>query len=100
MWDAIVEFARAYPLAVVLLAAVVVLSAKVAYNWLRRQDLGGSSDWQVRCPRCGRTRDAREAGVVRVFAVSRGKRILARCSQCGSLRWAIVERKPREPIAT
>lgn len=94
MWDAVWEFARAYPLTIALVAAALIMAAKVGYSWLRRQDIGGSGDWQVRCPKCGQTRDAREAGVVRVFAASRGKRILARCSQCGRLRWAVVERKP------
>jgi hypothetical protein len=52
-----------------------------------------SSDWQLRCPGCGRTRRLEELGGLRIGA-SRGKRTLARCSHCRRLRWVVVEPVP------
>jgi hypothetical protein len=58
---------------------------------------GFAPGWQIRCPSCGRTADASEAGIVRVGAASVGKRILGRCTQCKRLRWLALERKS-QPI--
>lgn len=56
---------------------------------------GYAPDWQIRCPKCGKARDAGEAGFVRVKASSIGKRVLGRCSGCRRLRMLVVERKPK-----
>ena len=50
--------------------------------------------WQVRCPKCGRTKPMGEIGAIRLGAASRGKRILAWCIQCRRFRFAVVERVP------
>ncbi len=47
--------------------------------------------WQIRCPKCGCSKPLEEVGGFRRGAASRGKRTLARCSECKKLRWAIVE---------
>jgi hypothetical protein len=55
---------------------------------------GFAPGWQLRCPRCGRTGDASQAGIIRIGAASVGKRILGRCSECKRLRWLALEPKP------
>ena len=56
---------------------------------------GLAPGWQLRCTRCGRTRDASEAGLVRLGAASVGKYTLGYCSGCGErLRLIAIERKP------
>ncbi len=49
-------------------------------------------EWIIRCPDCGRWKDARAAGIVRIHARSVGKRVLGMCSDCGRMRWLRVER--------
>jgi hypothetical protein len=53
-----------------------------------------TSDWQLRCPKCGRTRLLSEVGGFRL-AASVGKRVFGWCSQCGWFRWAILEVVPK-----
>lgn len=55
---------------------------------------GYAPGWQVRCKLCGRTRDAGEAGLVRIKAASIGKRTIGWCSNCRRLRILLIERKP------
>jgi hypothetical protein len=49
--------------------------------------------WQIRCKKCGTTRDAGAAGLIRTGAASIGKRTLGWCSKCGRLRMLVVERR-------
>ena len=54
---------------------------------------GYAPGWRVRCRTCGATRPAGEAGIWRIGGF--GKEItLGSCSQCGRLRWLVVERDP------
>jgi hypothetical protein len=53
-----------------------------------------SSQWQARCPSCGRAKTYAEMGGMRMGAASKGKRILGWCRQCRWFRWAIVEKVP------
>ena len=55
---------------------------------------GYSSGWQVRCTKCGRTRDAADVGIVKIGASSRKSYTLGWCSSCRRLRFVAVERKP------
>ncbi|MFO0891237.1 MAG: hypothetical protein U0790_19100 [Isosphaeraceae bacterium] len=55
---------------------------------------GYAPGWQVRCTRCGRTRDASEAGITRVGAWSWKKYTLGWCAHCRWLRFLAIERKP------
>lgn len=48
--------------------------------------------WQIRCPKCGRSKPLDKLGGFRGGAASKGKRTLAHCSECKKLRWAIVEK--------
>lgn len=52
--------------------------------------------WQIRCPKCGKTRALGETGAIRIGAYSVGKRTLGWCTQCRWLRWAVIEKTPRE----
>lgn len=52
--------------------------------------------WQIRCDGCNRSRSIWDAGGIRWNASSKGKRMLVKCSQCGGLRMAHVERKPAQ----
>lgn len=62
-------------------------------------DMNGTSDWQIRCPKCGRMRDAAEAGLIRVKAASIGKVVFGKCSQCNRLQFLRVERKRQSAAA-
>jgi hypothetical protein len=55
-----------------------------------------TSQWQIRCPKCGWTTRLEELGGTRIGA-SREKRTLTRCPPCGRLRWVIVEPVPASP---
>lgn len=49
------------------------------------------TSWRLRCTSCGKTRDAADAGVVRVGAWSFVKRTLGWCRDCRALRFVAVE---------
>ncbi len=53
-----------------------------------------SPSWQIRCTRCGRTRDAASVGVIRLGARSYKKFTLGWCSNCRWLRFLAIERSP------
>ena len=57
---------------------------------------GYAPGWEVRCTACGTTRDAGEAGLVRVKAASIGKRTLGWCSNCRRFRVLAIERTPAQ----
>lgn len=48
------------------------------------------SKWQIRCTTCGRTRDAVDAGIIRIGGHGR-KYTLGWCSACRWLRVAAIE---------
>jgi hypothetical protein len=54
---------------------------------------GYAPGWQVRCTRCGRTRDAGEVGITRVGAWSRKKYTIGKCSRCNRWAFVAIERK-------
>lgn len=54
---------------------------------------GHAPGWQMRCTRCDHCRDAGDAGMFRIGAISAGKRLFGYCSHCRGLRWIAVERK-------
>jgi hypothetical protein len=56
---------------------------------------GYAPGWQLRCTKCGKTRDAGEAGMTRVGAASWRKRTIGWCSNCRWVRVIAVERKPQ-----
>jgi hypothetical protein len=49
-------------------------------------------DWQVKCPKCGRSKLYSEMGGVRQGAYSKGKRLFGWCKGCNWFRWGIVEK--------
>ena len=54
--------------------------------------------WIIRCTKCGKQKPLGETGAIRLGAASIGKRTLAWCSKCNSLRWAAIDRS--EPPAS
>jgi hypothetical protein len=54
---------------------------------------GYAPGWQIRCTKCGATRDASEAGVIRIGARSVGKRTLGWCKSCRWFRFIALEEK-------
>jgi hypothetical protein len=68
------------------------------YNAMPPGKAGYAPGWQLRCPGCGRVKDAGEAGIIRIQA-SGNKRILGRCGQCQCLRWLHLERVPESTDA-
>ena len=63
-------------------------------NAVLRKTGGYAPGWQFRCTKCNRTRDAGEAGVIRMRAASVGKRVLGYCCGCHRFRSLAVERQP------
>lgn len=55
--------------------------------------------WQVRCPKCNKTRPFSTVGI-RLWAASRGKRMLVYCRDCRRFAWAFVERTPADSPET
>ncbi len=51
-----------------------------------------SQAWRIRCCGCGASRSIWDAGGIRWKAASVSKRTLVRCSHCGGLRAAVIER--------
>ena len=76
-----------------LIPLVIVAVVFMALHLLTRLNgiRGYAPGWQLRCSRCGETRDASEAGMVRIGGLMSCK--LGYCSHCGGFRWIIVERK-------
>jgi hypothetical protein len=75
----------------IVLATVVWLIARM----IVKRTGGYAPGWQVRCTKCGKTRDAGEVGVIRIGAASIGKVTFGRCSNCRAWRWIKIERKPK-----
>ena len=72
---------------------VVLALVFLVLNLVLSKTGGYAPGWELRCTRCHRTRDASEAGVVRIGAASVGKRVLSYCSGCHRLRFIALERK-------
>jgi hypothetical protein len=75
--------------AVYSLVALVAMYA--AASVILKQVGGHAPDWQARCTKCGSTRNAGRAGIVRIRAASLGKVVLGYCSQCKTMRWLAIE---------
>jgi hypothetical protein len=54
---------------------------------------GYAPGWQVRCTKCGKFRDAAEAGIVRVGGWSWKSYKLGWCPDCRRLRFIAIEKK-------
>ena len=55
--------------------------------------MGYAPGWRIRCLKCGLTRDAGEAGLIRIGAIGRSY-TLGYCSRCKRLRCIVVEKTP------
>lgn len=61
---------------------------------MREAAIADTKQWRIRCLTCGHWRDLFSLGGIRYKAASKGKRTLCRCSVCGKLCGAAVERIP------
>jgi hypothetical protein len=52
---------------------------------------GYAPRWQVRCTKCGRTRDASDVGIIRIGATGKSY-ALGWCSNCRWLRFIAIEK--------
>ena len=55
---------------------------------------GYAPGWQVRCTKCGRTRDAAGVGTTKIGTSSCKSYTLGWCSNCRRFRFAAIEKKP------
>ncbi|MBN1516248.1 hypothetical protein JXA32_06730 [Candidatus Sumerlaeota bacterium] len=76
------------------LTAVALVFLALYLATLATGGKGYAPGWQVRCTRCNKTKDAGEAGLIRIKAASVGKVTFGYCSNCQGFRWIAVERKP------
>lgn len=82
------------PFVAVGIVGLELLTIPVLLMRLGASGEGYAPGWRVRCPGCGRSRDAGELGIIRMGATRRAKKILANCSQCGGLRMVLLEPVP------
>ncbi|MEM9064438.1 MAG: hypothetical protein AAGB51_02995 [Planctomycetota bacterium] len=61
--------------------------------WCHKHGISTTSDWQIRCTRCDRTRNLKGTGVVRIGGAG-PKYTMSRCTQCNALVRARIERVP------
>jgi hypothetical protein len=83
-WQLTIEMMFGLTAGLVLFFVIIMLVVKATGGY--------APGWQIRCTKCGRTRDAGKAGLVRLKATSVGKRTLGWCSGCGGLRIIAIER--------
>jgi hypothetical protein len=70
-----------------------VVGAYIVLGIVLRITGGYAPGWQVRCRKCGKTRDAAEVGVVRGGSL-KSKLTYGWCENCRRVRTFMVERKP------
>ncbi|GAB5496669.1 MAG: hypothetical protein Phyf2KO_17490 [Phycisphaerales bacterium] len=82
--------------AVALVAVLFVAVEKAAGRAREISASGGDTakGWIIRCTKCESWRPATEAGIIRFGAASKGKRTATRCSACGELCLAAIEKGP------
>ena len=54
-----------------------------------------AEQWVIECPRCAHSAPALERGIIRIAASSKGKRTLARCTNCNKLTLARLTKDPQ-----
>lgn len=86
------------PMLAIALIAAELIAIPLLLHALAVSGEGYAPGWRLRCPDCGRTKDAAEAGFIRYGATRQTKRILAHCSVCGRLKLILLE--PTPPSAT
>jgi hypothetical protein len=69
-----------------------VLAFWVVVSVLVRWTGGDAPNCRLHCTHCGHTGDAGKAGLIRLGAISSGKRTLGICRRCKRLRWLSIER--------
>jgi hypothetical protein len=101
VWTVVIVSAIIFPL----LRWMQIFLAFRTADWLGPLGIEGSNirkgyapGWQVRCPKCGLTVPAGDAGLIRLGAAGRGLRRLGPCSRCKKFRWLIIERVPAQMV--
>ncbi len=77
----------------IVLGIVAFLAFFAALSLVLKRFGGYAPGWRIRCAACGYFHPAAEAGIIRVAAVGT-KHTIARCSACGKVGHAIIERYP------
>ena len=82
--------------AVVLMTVIVIAVEKAAGRAREISAAGGdtATGWIIRCTKCESWRPATEAGIIRFGAASKSKRTATRCTACGELCLAAIEKGP------
>lgn len=62
-------------------------------RWCKSHGISTTSDWQIRCTRCGHCRNLKDTGAIRIGAAG-VKFTLAECHRCNAMTRACIERKP------
>ena len=71
--------------------ALIFAGALIAFFALLRLFGGYAPGWLVRCRKCGKTRNASEAGLIRVGKTGAPGLTLDYCSDCRKICWHNVE---------
>lgn len=81
---------------VVLFVVFLVVTERATSRARRISRAGGDTarGWIIRCTKCQSWRPATEAGIIRFGAASYKKRTAARCTSCGELCFAAIEKGP------
>ncbi len=61
---------------------------------LNQAAIQSAEQWVIECPKCHHAAPAMERGVFRAWASSKGKRILAHCTNCNKLTLAKLTKDP------
>jgi uncharacterized Zn finger protein len=70
------------------------MSSSEPISKLKQAAVESAEQWVIECPKCHHAAPAMERGVFRAWASSKGKRILARCTNCNKLTLAKLTKDP------
>ena len=61
---------------------------------LKQAAIESAEQWVIECSKCHHAAPAMERGVFRAWASSKGKRVLARCTNCNKYTFAKLTKDP------
>jgi uncharacterized Zn finger protein len=70
------------------------MSPKPTKSKLKEAAVESAEQWVIQCSKCHHAAPAMERGIFRAWAASKGKRILARCTNCNKLTFAKLTKDP------
>lgn len=77
--------------------AILFVAALTAFFLVLRLVGGYAPGWIVRCRRCGLTRSAAQAGMIRLGKTGNASLTVDWCPGCRGVRWHTVEREAPAP---